>query len=772
MAFIPEEEEGSQEVGMNTLATQDQLNQQQSQEDQEQQVGQGTPVSISAGQPQIGSQVAPQSTPATGTRKQKGSGMFTDIRKYISANKPAAERISGAVTGKVGQQAQDIKNQIQKQQDKLQQNLDQTQSRLQESREFTQEAIQKAGSGELSDEDFQRFQGLITNGSQFDVAQPVDLLQQRSRAKALERLSSQAGRAQGREELLRQTFSGRGRPYTRGQRAVDSLILSADPTATQQMVQGTQQQLGGLADSITQARKKAIQDVYGLKKDVSEFTGREGEAAQSILGEQGARTTLGQELDQQAATELQKLTDRRQELLNKLQKRQFLTKEEFDELGVAEGLQGTLQGFLTATGGVPKEVDFSQYLDVIDPKNFNRQTIASAEDRARFDALSKLVGQEGLGDSTAQAALRFNAETAIKDVLDRMNRGDLNVTEQGITGKQEAINAFQTALLAANPFMAATLFGVSDFQDKLAQNTGVDLGGAQAAIGQEILNLPDTMKEGLSPEQLLISGGPTGALLSSADDALTRTEQALTPDLQGAVGSDLQNLGAAGESLFTVNPFNLVGNTIKSGENIIKTAEQIASAVGGNITGNENIDRVIAGLATGGMTEAVNVASNIASEAKRAAEKAKNVVKSIFCFMKGTSVKMEDGSIKNIEDIDLGESLYLGGKVTATGKAIAYGEIYKYKGSFVTSYHAVFENGKWLRVEDSEHAELTNLSPESIVYPLNTENHLMVVNNFIAADFQETDDEWISEDQKIENLNSNIDRNNWLLEEEYKLQGE
>lgn len=716
MAFIPEEEEGSQEPGMNVLSGSDQPQQDSQQQGQNQQVTSGQPTTIGTGgqAAPIGSQVGQAPTPQGNTRKKQGSGMFTDIRKYIKANKQGGQQLAGAVTQDVTQQAQDIRNQIENQQNKFQQSLAQNQANLQQSQDFAQEAVQKAGSGQLSEQDFQRYQNLISGDARFDVAQPIDLLRQRSRAQALQRLSQRAGRAEGREELLKKTFGERpGQRYTRGQRAVDSLLLGADPTASQQLVQGTQQEFGGLAGDITAARKKAIQDVYGLKKDVAEFTGEEGTAAQNILGQEGARTQLGQELDTAAEQKFSEVTNRRNQLLDKLRNRQFLSDGEMAELGVAEKLQGTLQAFLTATKGEPKQVDFAQYLQALDPKTFNRNTIADEGQRARFDALSRLAGRGGLASGSADdVGLKFNAEAAIQDVLSRMGRDDVTVSEEGLMGGD--LNALQTAMLAVNPFLAASMFAATD---------------------------------------------GTAMVEDAASDALSSV----------GVGQDVQDIL---QPNLVLNPFNFTDRAIRSGGKVIKTADQLANMFGTKITGQKNVDRVLKGLQTGGLSEATKVASKVANEVKKAANKAKNIVRSIFCFTKDTPIKLSNGSIKLIQDISPGDELYLGGKVNGFGWAIADSPIYEYKGTYVTGSHAVFEDGTWLRVRDSKLATLTDLPHDTIVYPLSVEEHLIVANDFISADFAETDDSWSStEEERLEELNNDTKRNAWLQEEEWHLSG-
>jgi len=69
------------------------------------------------------------------------------------------------------------------------------------------------------------------------------------------------------------------------------------------------------------------------------------------------------------------------------------------------------------------------------------------------------------------------------------------------------------------------------------------------------------------------------------------------------------------------------------------------------------------------------------------------------CFAAGTKFFMEDGSLKNIEDIKIGDVLQRGGKVRTTivGDGL-YENWYLYGNTKVTGTHTLFENGTWKRV--------------------------------------------------------------------------
>ena len=78
------------------------------------------------------------------------------------------------------------------------------------------------------------------------------------------------------------------------------------------------------------------------------------------------------------------------------------------------------------------------------------------------------------------------------------------------------------------------------------------------------------------------------------------------------------------------------------------------------------------------------------------------------CFQGNTPITMQDGSIKCIKDIALGEKLHLGGSVNLLLKMqvsdLSEIDMYNYGGVIVSGSHLVYED-KWIRIEDSKRAK-------------------------------------------------------------------
>ena len=109
------------------------------------------------------------------------------------------------------------------------------------------------------------------------------------------------------------------------------------------------------------------------------------------------------------------------------------------------------------------------------------------------------------------------------------------------------------------------------------------------------------------------------------------------------------------------------------------------------------------------------------------------------CFLKGTPITMADGTIKPVEQVDLGDEVAVGGKVFAVGKFLN-NDLHDYKGVKVSGSHTVNEDGKWVRVEDSKHGKALG-DDEHTVYVFGAENRRILINNILFTDYFEVNEQ-------------------------------
>lgn len=133
----------------------------------------------------------------------------------------------------------------------------------------------------------------------------------------------------------------------------------------------------------------------------------------------------------------------------------------------------------------------------------------------------------------------------------------------------------------------------------------------------------------------------------------------------------------------------------------------------------------------------------------------------MFCHAAGTLIRMTDGTLKAIETLQIGDQVALGGRIVGRGEVLAT-DMFDYLGTRVNGRHAVFEDGRWLRVEKSAKATPVFTAEPVMVYPLVTEAHLLVCEHYVCADFAETNDADMSASERLAKLNANVELNQRL----------
>ena len=137
------------------------------------------------------------------------------------------------------------------------------------------------------------------------------------------------------------------------------------------------------------------------------------------------------------------------------------------------------------------------------------------------------------------------------------------------------------------------------------------------------------------------------------------------------------------------------------------------------------------------------------------------------CFIAGTMITMADGTFKEVEKVDIGDEVAVGGKVFATGKFLI-DNLYEYKGIQVSGTHMVKEDGKWTRVENSKHGVSLG-NDDAIVYVFGNENRRIIIDGIEFTDYFELSEQqelvnhgeqffsnWQDHDRQIHDKNVNI----------------
>ena len=174
-------------------------------EEEEGQEGQGQPVApVTSGQPGAVNTAAPSQAPQQEARK--GSGKFTNIKKYVDANKDASTKLGQGIQEKIGSEADKVREGIQTAQGQFQKGAQQTQQILNKGTGYAQQVGQVGGAQQIADvePEFKTFRDIYTG----QVQGPAETISsQQNQAARLNALSQLAGNEAGRFQLLDETYT-------------------------------------------------------------------------------------------------------------------------------------------------------------------------------------------------------------------------------------------------------------------------------------------------------------------------------------------------------------------------------------------------------------------------------------------------------------------------------------------------------------------------------------------------------------------------------------
>jgi len=138
---------------------------------------------------------------------------------------------------------------------------------------------------------------------------------------------------------------------------------------------------------------------------------------------------------------------------------------------------------------------------------------------------------------------------------------------------------------------------------------------------------------------------------------------------------------------------------------------------------------------------------------------------SLKCFDKNTQIIMNDGSLKKISNLQVGEKLQNNSAVTAKITVDTNGSImYNLNGIIVSDSHIVKYNDKWIRVDQHPQSLKLDDYKEPYLYCINTDNKIIEINGIIFTDWDEVVDDDLEKIKNIKlknvkynyNINSNI----------------
>lgn len=398
-------------------------------------------------------------------------------------------------------------------------------------------------------------------------------------------------------------------------------------------------------------------------------------------------------------------------------------------------------------GALSQAMDYKNLASGNISQNIQNLAMQKAKQAAGNQAEDYLRANDPTGGALSSAAQYANL----------LKGGNVVQNAQNIAldqGKQAAVNSALSSVPGAGAYSGAVLGGVKALTgggNSSDKGQALGEGAARAALastGIGALANPELLQAGAGlTDKLGNKLGTAGVLLKPTSMGLDLGAQALNTGIKGA--------GAQGAT--TARAFSAANEGLKS-------------------IAHGNIEEGLKGLGSGAAKAAVEtflknpatIAKGVGNLGKAALSKLQNIggsvgkaISSIFCFTPDTEILMANGKYKKIKQIKLHDEIMLGGKVTAIGTSTS-DDIYLYDGVEVSGGHTLYEDGVWLRVRDSKYAVKVDVK-EMLVYPMATENHLIVTKGQVWADMEEVDDTYNKTDEDIlKELNSQKHANSMI----------
>jgi len=765
----------------------------------QQQTGQITAPSGQA----VGGQPAAGGTAPTLNAENKvaGSGRFQNLQKFISSNQGAGQQLGNKISQDIQGNQQNVQNKINQQQQNIKNAVETEKTRFQNAQGLAGQAGQDASTFVSNAPNKQLLQDAISG--KFQQQQVNDLSGLQNDLSGLQRKSQQVGNEQGRFDLLRQNFNLPS--YSKGAQRVDQLLLQTAPDALNSLTnlaQQTSQQTGALQDlqasidptntELGNLAATTAEDINNrLSGDISakrqSYGQRAGEALTGLQGQRSAienkfrnATPLSeQEMDVLSIPMSQRdnfntlIALRGPDILNKITVLNA-NKSTYDITGDALNTYNNAKlmdsvgdtGFIS---GIQYRRDprfqLAEYLKQINADEFNEDAATTVDEAEDVNILNQLLGkgdvylQDRINKLPKNIGYDYNTaiNRALSDLAPQYEYGSENesITEKPQPRSDVYQNPFE--VIAENPELTKVLNIAGPVGDAAQYLYGELPNSIMTPVQEGFRNVSDKLP------------APLGQMARTGDDMM----QEISTSAGTTISNDLRNLlegnieekiAGVGDSVagHAQNSYNTAFNL----KNILTSSAQapmnklIGEIPDGPlrdlISAPIEIERKISELTQKLTNKGLDIGGNAIKSIARS-------VGSFFCFIKGTTVEMADGSRKNIEDIKLGDVVALGGRVLAHGQGYS-DSIYDYNGIKASEGHTVYHRGEFMRLKNCPDARFYT-NEETVVYPICTEEHLIVSNAKIFTDTYEHENQDLTYDEIIYELNS--DTNKIILVEDY-----
>ena len=445
----------------------------------------------------------------------------------ISAERDRTETIAKGIDSQMDQANQQM--------EKIQFNKKLQERNVQLQQELAGLQAKVASNQELTPEEVTRFRNIVEEREIFDNIRYEDRGAE-GRAKVLQESTGLAGSEVGRRQLLRDTFAGGNKQYTRGQTALDQLLLQGDRPVAEQFISQTKQLGTATSKQAQDARRAALQELGRVSTEASNL--RTGLAKGVTDAQTGITADVQGAQASGAGSYLSKLKQAYEDGL--------LSQEQAERLGLQQGqaygvdIAGKLadyKGLSTAESAASKS-DLVRAQALAKLAGQQEQTIfanadqvgeLSQAEKARLgeiqgsvsDAQKEYNRRLAEAQSTREGALRYSGESQ------RISGAAPNSQVTNLRNSQNVLGAISRAQ-ADGTISEQDLYDIQSFaaidptsRDPLGRNMGVGDFGRYYQYNTDLANLQNQNLE----NRLQVEGSTESLVAKQQQDAINAAKQ-------------------------------------------------------------------------------------------------------------------------------------------------------------------------------------------------------------------------------------------------------
>lgn len=318
-------------------------------------------------------------------RRPTRSGVFTNLDKYINANREQSTKLAGNVSKKLGEKATSVRKNLENAQSEYRENV--KRGGTDRNAGFVDSMVQRAGRSEITNDEQEKFSKMRDKEYQgpSSLQDRDDYSKLHRSFKKTEDQANSGSSAAGRFALLSEMYKKPS--YTKGQKDLDSLLVGGTEKGRRKLdeMQGS---YGNIASEFKNAEELSRKTAQTRKMETQQA---KDDVQKALFGETGALDNLNESINAQVG----RLKKEREESLAQLReqlKRGEVSRDLLNKSGQLSS-DGVVDDDADIAGKNIYNLNLDDYI-VDNPYEISRDTAMTKDEAARLQALALLAGRQ------------------------------------------------------------------------------------------------------------------------------------------------------------------------------------------------------------------------------------------------------------------------------------------------------------------------------------------------------------------------------------------